>query len=72
MRSKCLENVPHRLKVTSLNGCLMVIPILDEDRQNNRTLLLDGCPTNLPDGTTNCLNDFHLTATRINKGNTIK
>ena len=50
----------------------MVISILNEDRQNYRTLLLGRSPTNFPDGTTNSLNDLYLTATRINKSHTIQ
>ena len=72
MRPKGLENVPHGLEVTGLNRCLVVITILNEDGKDNRTLLLNGCPTDLPDRTTHSLNDLHLTAFGVNERNTIK
>ncbi|OJI94707.1 hypothetical protein PFRI_12560 [Planktotalea frisia] len=72
MRPKSLQDIIQRLEVTGLNGCLVVIPILNEDRQNYRTLLLDLSVTNLPNGTTNSLNDLYLTAFWVNESNTIK
>ena len=72
MRPKCLQDIPDRLKVTGFNGRLVIVPVLNENRQHDRTFLLDGCPTYLSDGTTNSLNDLNLTATGVNESHTVK